>query len=439
MPMQIRRALLAALVIIFAVSGRASAAVQIQFWHAMPGELGRQLGQIVAAFNASQSAYRVIPVFKGSYTETVTSAIFAIRTQTHPALVQVAEIATATMMAAKGAILPVYKLMHDHGEAFDTARFLPAVAGYYADADGKLLSYPFNVSTPILYYNKTLFRAAGLNDKVPPRTWPEMEKAAQRLRDTGVRCGFTSHWPSWVNVENFLALHNLPLATHSNGLKGLEAKLELDNPVLVRHIAALAKWQKTKLFDYGGRGTKAEPKFLNGECAMLIGSSGLLADVRAHAKFTVGFGMMPYWPDVPGAPQNSIIGGASLWVLRGRPPEEYRGVAKFLAYLSRPDVQLTWHRNTGYLPITRAAYDYERSSGFYKTNPGTAVAIEQLLLHPPTENSKGIRLGSFILIRDVIEDALEDIFAGKKSAKAGLEEAMKRGNELLRQFERANQ
>lgn len=437
--MQIKRALLAALVMLFAASGPTSAAVEIQFWHAMPGELGRQLSQIIDDFNASQQAYKVVPVYKGTYTETVTSAIFAIRTQTHPALVQVSEIATATMMAAKGAILPVDKLMHDNGEPFETTRFLPAVAGYYADADGQLLSYPFNVSTPILYYNKTLFRAAGLNDNEPPKTWPELEKAAQRLRDAGVRCGFTTHWPSWVNVENFLALHDLPLATHSNGLKGLEAELELDHPALVRHIATLAKWQKTKLFDYGGRGTNAEPKFINGECGMLIGSSALLADLRAHAKFSVGFGMMPYWPDIAGAPQNSIIGGASLWVLRGRPAKEYTGVAKFLAYLSRPDVQLTWHRKTGYLPITRAAYDYERSHGFYKTNPGKAAAIEQLMLHPPTENSKGIRLGSFILIRDVIEDALEDIFSGKKSAQAGLSEAKKRGNELLRQFERANQ
>jgi len=437
--MQVRRAFLAALIIVFAISGQALAAIEIQFWHAMPGELGRQLGRIVAGFNASQQTYKVIPVFKGSYTETVTAAIFAIRTRTHPALVQVSEIATATMMAAKGAILPVYKLMHDHGETFATARFLPAVAGYYADADGKLLSYPFNVSTPILFYNKTLFRAAGLDDTEPPKTWPEMEKAAQRLRDAGVRCGFTSHWPSWVNVENFMALHNLPLASHSNGLKGLEAELELNNPVLVRHIDTLAKWQKTKLFDYGGRGTEAEAKFIDGECGMLIGSSALLADLRAHAKFAVGFGKMPYWPDVSGAPQNSIIGGASLWVLRGRPEKEYRGVAKFLAYLSRPDVQLTWHRKTGYLPITQAGYDYERKHGFYKTSPGTAAGIEQLMLHPPTENSKGIRLGSFILIRDVIEDALEDIFAGKKSAQEGLDEATKRGNELLRQFERANQ
>lgn len=437
--MQIKRALLAALVMLFLASGRATAAVEIQFWHAMPGELGHQLDRIVAGFNASQSVYKVIPVFKGNYTETVTAAIFAIRTQTHPALVQVSEIATATMMAAKGAILPVYKLMHDSGEPFATARFLPAVAGYYADAEGKLLSYPFNVSTPILYYNKTLFRAAGLDDKEPPTTWPEMEKTAQRLRDAGVRCGFTTHWPSWVNVENFLALHNLPLATQSNGLKGLDAQLELNNPALVRHIDMLARWQKTKLFDYGGRGTKAEAKFLNGECGMLIGSSGLLADLRAHAKFAVGFGMMPYSPDIAGAPQNSILGGASLWVLRGRPAQEYRGVAKFLAYLSQPKVQLTWHRKTGYLPVTRAAYDYELSSGFYKSNPGTAAAIKQLMLNPPTENSKGIRLGSFILIRDVIEDALEDIFAGKKSAEVGLNEATKRGNELLRQFERANQ
>lgn len=436
--MQIGRALVVAVIAMLAMTGRPSAAVQVQFWHAMPRELGHQLNQIVAAFNASQSTYQIVPVFKGSYTETVSAAIFAIRTQTHPALVQVNEIATATMMAAKGAIYPVYSLMQDEGEAFDTAHFLPAVSGYYADASGKLLSYPFNVSTPILYYNKTLFRAAGLDDDAPPKTWPEMEKAAQRLRDAGARCGFTAHWPSWINVENFLALHDLPLATHSNGLGGLEAELLLDNPILARQFAALATWQKTKLFDYGGRGTKAEPKFLSAECGMLIGSSGLLADVRAHAKFAVGFGMMPYWPDVPGAPQNSIIGGASLWVLRGRPADEYRGVAKFLAYLSRPEVQLTWHRSTGYLPVTRAAYDFERSSGFYQNNPGAAVAIEQLMLNPPTENSKGIRLGSFILIRDIMEDELEDILAGKKSVKEGLDAAAKRGNELLRQFERAN-
>ncbi len=431
-------AVLAAAFAVFAGIGQAGAAMDIQIWHAMPGELGRQFERIVSGFNASQSLYRVVPVFKGSYTETVTAAIFAMRTRTHPAIVQVNEIATATMMAAKGAIYPVFELMQDAGEAFDTAPFLPAIAGFYTDLSGNLLSYPFNASTPILFYNKTMFRKASLNDKVAPQTWPEVEQVARRLRQAGASCGFSSHWPSWVHVENFSALHDLPVATQSNGLGGLNAELTINNPALVRHVAALVEWQKTKLFDYGGRGTKAEPKFESGECGMFLGSSGLIAEIRLKTNFDVGYGMLPYWPDIRATPQNSMIGGASFWVLRGRPNGEYRGVARFFAYLSQPEVQSDWHRSTGYLPITTTAYELTRAKGFYEANPGAAIAIKQVTLKPPTENSKATRLGSFILIRDVIEDELEQALSGKKSAKDALDTAVKRGNDLLRQFERAN-
>jgi sn-glycerol 3-phosphate transport system substrate-binding protein len=431
-------AVVAAAFALFTGAGRAEAAMDIQLWHAMPGELGRQFERIVSGFNASQSLYRIVPMYKGSYTETVTAAIFAMRTRTHPAVVQVNEIATATMMAAKGAIYPVFELMQDAGEAFDTAQFLPAIAGFYTDLTGNLLSYPFNASTPILFYNKSMFREAGLNDKVAPRTWPEVEQAARRLRRAGASCGFSNHWPSWVHIENFSALHDLPLATQSNGLGGLNAELTINNPALVRHVAALAAWQKTKLFDYGGRGTTAEPKFQAGECGMFLGSSALNAEFRAKANFEIGYGLLPYWPDIRATAQNSMIGGASFWVLRGRPDGEYRGVARFFAYLSQPEVQSDWHRSTGYLPITTAAYELTRAKGFYESNPGAAIAIKQVTLNTPTANSKAIRLGSFILIRDVIEDELEQALSGKKTAKDALDTAVKRGNDLLRQFERAN-
>lgn len=437
--MSLRRALIAAgFALIFSMSEAWAATTDIQLWHAMPGELGRQLGRIVDKFNASQKQYRIIPVFKGTYAETVNAAIFAMRTRTHPAIVQVSEVGTATMMAAKGAVYPISELVQDAGEILDAQPFLPAVAGYYADISGNLLSYPFNVSTPILYYNKTLFRRAGFDPDVPPRTWPELEKTAQRLREAGVPCGFSSHWPSWIHVENFSALHDLPIATQANGLRGLDAELTINNPALVNYIAALVSWQKSRTFDYGGRGTTAEPKFYSSECAMFIGSSALIAEMRMKAKFDVGYGMLPYWPDIRAAPQNSMIGGASLWVLRGRPSAEYRGAARFFAYLAQPDVQSDWHRSTGYLPITQSAYELTRAQGFYKDNPGAELAIKQVTLNPPTDNSKAIRLGSFILIRDVIEDELELAFSGKKSPKAALDDAVKRGNELLRQFERAN-
>jgi sn-glycerol 3-phosphate transport system substrate-binding protein len=428
----------AAAALLVATASPARAVTDIMWWHAMSGELGRQLEKLAADFNASQSEYRVVPSYKGNYTETVMASIFAFRSRSQPAIVQVNEIATATMMAARGAIYPVFELMRDQSEAFSPAAYLPAVTGYYTDVGGNMLSFPFNASTPILYYNKNLFRAAGLDPEMAPKTWPEVGAAAKRLRASGAVCGFTTSWPSWINVENFSAFHNLPISTKANGFNGLDAVLNFNNPLVVRHVAQLAEWQAGKVFDYSGRATSAEPRFQNGECGIFIGSSATRADIKANSKFEIGYGMLPYWPDVAGAPQNTIIGGATLWVLRDRPRDEYKGVAKFFGFLSKPEVQASWHQNTGYLPVTRAAFDLTRAQGFYDRNPGTAISIEQMTLKPPTENSKGIRLGSFVLIRDVIDDELEQAFAGKKSAQAAMDSAVERGNRLLRQFERAN-
>ncbi|HVX75268.1 MAG TPA: sn-glycerol-3-phosphate ABC transporter substrate-binding protein UgpB [Bradyrhizobium sp.] len=414
------------------------AVTDVMWWHAMSGELGRQVEKLAAEFNASQSEYRIVPSYKGSYTDTISAAIFAFRSQSQPAIVQVNEIATATMMAARGAVYPVFELMRDEKEVFAPDAYLPAVTSYYADMDGNMLSFPFNSSTPILYYNKDLFRRAGLDPERVPKTWADVGAAAKRLREAGAVCGLTTSWPSWIDVENFSAYHNLPIATKANGFGGLDAVLNFNNPVMVRHIAQLAEWQTNKVFDYGGRGTTAEPRFQNGDCGIFIGSSATSADIRANSKFEVGYGMLPYWPDVAGAPQNSIIGGATLWVLRGRPRAEYSGVAKFFAFLSKPEVQAAWHQNTGYLPITQAAFDLSRKQGFYDRNPGAEISIRQITLKPPTENSRGIRLGSFVLIRDAIEDELEQAFSGKKSAQAALDSAVQRGNRLLRQFEQAN-
>ncbi|MFG1277026.1 sn-glycerol-3-phosphate ABC transporter substrate-binding protein UgpB [Xanthobacter autotrophicus] len=436
-----RRGVLTALVVsafAAALAQPAAAQTQIQWWHAMAGPLGEKLEKLAADFNATQGEYRIVPVFKGTYPEAMTGAIAAFRAKQHPAIVQVFEVGTATMMSAKGAIYPTYKLMADAGEPFDPKAYLPAVTGYYTDTAGNMLSFPFNSSTPILYVNKDLFRKAGLDPETPPKTWPEVEAAALKVQAAGVPCGFTTQWPSWVNVENLSAWHNVPVGTLENGLGGTATRLTIANPLTQKHWEALARWQKTRIFDYGGRQSKADPKFFSGECAMSIGSSAARAGILANSKFELGYGMMPYWPDVNGAPQNAIIGGATLWVLTGRPVEEYKGVAKFFGYLSRPEVQAWWHQNTGYLPITKAAYDLSRAQGFYEKNPGTDDSIRQMTLNPPTANSKGLRFGNFLQIRDVIEEELEATLAGQKSAQAALAAAEARGNEQLRAFEKAN-
>ena len=403
----------------------------------MSGELRPVVEQLAADFNAQQGEYRIVPEYKGQYTQTMTAALFAMRSGQQPAIVQVNEVATATMMAAKGSTYPVFALMREQGVAFEPSAYLPAVSGYYTDANGNMLSFPFNASTPILYYNKDQFRLAGLDPETAPRTWPEVEAAAMKLLAAGIPCGITTAWPSWVHIENLSAVHDLPIATRQNGFGGLDTELSINHDLAVRHLTALAAWHKTGIFDYGGRADRADAKFHGSQCGMYVTSSATRPDILANAKFEVGYGLMPYWP-TGAAPQNSIIGGATLWVLKGRPEAEYRGVARFFAFLSRPEIQARWHQGTGYLPITRAAYELSHQQGFYQANPGTDISIRQITLKEPTANTKGLRIGSFLLVRDVIEDELEQAIAGKVTPRAALDSAVRRGNEILRRFEKAN-
>ncbi len=341
-----------------------AAPVEIQWWHAMAGKNGELLNQFADDFNKSQTDYKVVPVFKGGYADTLNAGIAAFRANQAPAILQVFEVGTATMMAAKGAIKPVYRVMADAGETFDPQSYLPAITGYYSTKDGKMLSFPFNSSTPVVYWNKDAFKKAGLDPDKPPKTWPEMFDDAKKLRAGGLPCGFTSAWVSWVQIENLSAWHNIPLATAANGLAGPDAVLEFNNPTVTRHVANLAEAQKDKSFDYGGRTTEPEPKFISGDCGMIMDSSAAYGMFKNSAKFEWGVAKLPYYPDVAGAPQNSIIGGASLWVMGGRKPEQYKGIAKFFTYLSGVPVQKAWHEQTGYLPITKAAYEATKTEGF---------------------------------------------------------------------------
>jgi len=419
-------------------SGPAQAQTEIQWWHSMGGALGEKLNEVAGNFNASQKEYKINAVFKGSYPESMTAAIAAFRAGGAPHILQVFEVGTATMMGAKGAIVPITKVMADAKEPFDPKAYLPAVAGYYTDSKGNMLSFPFNSSTILFYINKDAFKKAGLDPEKAPKTWKEFAIAAGKLKASGQSCVYTTSWPSWMHIENFSAWHDVPIGTKQNGMGGMDAEFTINSPLHVRHISMLADFAKNGWFTYAGRTNQGDAKFSSGECAMFTGSSGAQAGIKKAAKFEWSVNFMPYHDDVKGAPQNSIIGGASLWVMGGKKPAEYKGVAKFMAYLSKPEVQMEWHTATGYVPITMVSYDLTRKSGFYDKNPGADMAVKQLNNKAPTANSKGLRFGNFVQGREVIEEELEAIFAGKKDAKAGLDEAVKRGNEILRKFQAAN-
>jgi sn-glycerol 3-phosphate transport system substrate-binding protein len=326
--------------------------------------------------------------------------------------------------------------MTDAGLRFNQNAYVPAVAGYYTAPNGQMLSFPFNSSTPVFHYNKDAFKAAGLDPENPPKTWPEVALAAAKLKINGHKCPFTTSWISWTQLETFSAWHNVEFATRGNGMRGTDARLIFNSPLHVRHIENLANMAKQGLFVYKGRGNAADSTFVSGECAMITGSSALYGNIKRNSKFQAGIGTLPYYPDVPGAPQNTVIGGASLWVLSGKPSKEYRGVAQFFAFLSKAEEAAKSHQRTGYLPVTIASYELTEKSGFYKQNPGTDVSVEQMI-RKTTDKSRGIRLGNFVQIRTIIDEETENIWSGKKTVKQGLDDAINRGNQQLERFQRS--
>ncbi len=415
--------------------------VQVDFWHGLTQPLGGILEKVVADFNASQNKYQVNATFKGQYPETMVAAIAAFRAGNAPHIVQMFEVGTATMMAAGPAIKPVYELSKETGVNLDPKNYVGGVRAYYSTSDGKLVSMPFNSSTTVAWYNKDAFKKAGLDPEKPPVTWEETWAAARKIVQTkAAPCGYSMAWPTWTQFENFSAIHNVPLATRANGMDGLDAELKINSPLHVKHMQNMMDAQKAGAFKYGGRDGAADALFPSGQCAILHGSSGLRARVVKEAKFAWGETFLPYYKGTPGAPKNSIIGGASFWVMTSpkRTPDEYKAVAEFFAYISRPEVDAKWHMDTGYVPITLAGFALASGQGYYQKNPGADIPFRQLTRTEPTENSRGLRLGNMPEIRVVIQEEMEKAFQGQQTAKQALDNAVQRGNVILRNFERTH-
>jgi len=396
----------------------AQAATEVQFWHAFTGRLGELVTEQVATFNSSQDEYEIVATHKGNYSETLNAGIAAFRAKEQPHILMVFEVGTATMMAAEGAITPVYEVMSQSETNFDPDAFIGSVKGYYTTTDGKMLSLPFNSSTPVLWVNKDALKAADVDPDIDLSTWEKVGEVLDKVKASGSECPLTTAWQSWIHLENLSAYHNTPFASKDNGFAGVDTELAFNSPLQVKHIETMGEWAKDGKFFYAGRRNEGGANFRAGECALFTESSAGYAGISSEAEFEFAVRPLPYWEGTEGAPQNTIIGGASLWVMSGHEAAEYKGVAAYLNFLSSTDIQAKWHQDTGYLPITIAAGDKTKADGFYDENPGTDIAVVQMTAKKPTANSKGLR--------------------GDKSAQSALDSAVERGNKLLRRFEQAN-
>ena len=413
--------------------------VTIEWWHAMRGARGETLDKMVKAFNDSQQEYKVVATNKGDYGEVVNAGVAAYRAKKHPHILQSFEVGTMTMMLS-GAIYPVYQLMADEGFKIDWSGYLQAVLSYYVDENNNLLSMPFNSSTPVMFYNVDLFKKAGLEmpSKTTPLTWDQMDEITKKLVAAGAKKGMVTTWQSWIQIENYSAMHDLPFATKANGYEGLDTEMAINNPKVIKHLERLKGWMADNRFSYEGREYQgANSTFVAGDAAILMESVSGIGNVQKNAKFAWDIAPLPVEADMKN-PQNSIIGGASLWVMKGHPKKDYKGVAAFLNFLAQPDMQKLWHKETGYFPITIKAYEELKAEGFFDKIPYQEVGIKQLNRTKPNKNSRGIRLGYFVQIRNILDEEMELIWNGKKTPAQAIADASARSNEKLREFEKTN-
>ena len=425
---------IAALNVAVTISASAAfAETEITLWHAMGGKLGETVNKIAEDFNASQDDYKITPVFKGSYDETLTAGIAAFRAGEQPNIMQVFDAGAATVIGAKGATIPVQDLLTDNGVNFDINDYISGVRYFYADSDGKMIGMPFNSSSPIMYYNVDALEKAGVT---PPKTWEEFQSVtAPALKEAGYIGMSQSHLP-WIFTENFMSRHNLPFATNDNGYDGAEGtQILVNNDAIKAHFTALTEWKDSGFFEWYGTGWDDNQKpFEDGDVAIWLGSSGSFGGLMSKdLGFEFSATYLPYWEAVTTEPKQTFIGGASLFAMSGKSAEENEATAKFFEFLTSADVQYFWHKETGYVPITEAAYELAKKDGHYDRFPAAEVGIQQLSL-PGGDNTKGYRMGFYVQIRDVMNREYGRILTGETSVEDAFNNIEKEANDLLARF-----
>ncbi len=436
--MQLRRQILnyAAGALMLAVAGAAEAQqrIEIQWWHAMGGVLGERTEEVAKRFNESQQKYTVVAVNKGNYDEVINGTIAAYRAKRQPHIVQIYERGFMTMLLSD-AIVPVHQLMADKGYKIDWGDFIKPVAGFYT-YKGNLMSMPFNSSTPILWYNKDHFTKAGF-DK-PADTWQELEKQLYAIKQKGVaECGTSLAGDFfWSLIENYSAINDQPFGTKSNGFEGLDTEFVYNKTKVVGQVTRLKKWLDDGVLQIAGTGLNPEQLYTSGKCSTFVASTAAHGSVERNAKIAWSATYLPHEEGLQ--PRNSTIGGATLWVLKGHKSEEYDGVAAFMNFLASAELQVWWHKVTGYVPLTGAAYQLAKKEGYYTENPTREIAVLQLSRGTPTNNSLGFRFGNFTQTTFALREEMEAVMTGKKTPQQALDDSVRRGNEILRQYEKLN-
>jgi sn-glycerol 3-phosphate transport system substrate-binding protein len=419
-------------------SSSLAAPVKFEFWYGLSGDLSERIQDMCKAFNASQQDYEIVCVSQETYENNLQNTIAAFRAKKQPAVTQISDGGTLDLMLS-GAYLPVRELMEKNGYQIDWNNYFSGIASYYSSPKGELLSMPFNSSTAMIYYNTDALKAVGFEGL--PKTWSEVEKVARDMKAKGYDCPVAFDPTGvWQWFEQFSAIHNQPIATKGNGYEGLDAEVAFNKTKFVDQLTWIKKMYDEGLFVNKSKavGETANDAFVNGKCQI---TSSSIADHGTFGKQAIKdmhweVAMLPMLDGFTRT--NSLVGGASLWTLRGKSEEEYKGVAAFFNFLAQPDQAEWWSTVTGYIPVTNTGFQAMKAKGFYDNAPykGRELAIESLTATPPTEYTRGVRLGNFNAIRKEIGDAMQAVLFNDKPVQQALDDAAARSNEILRRFEK---
>lgn len=385
------------------------ARIEIEFSHQLDEERAERLEKLVDRFNAQQKDYQLKLVRRIAGNNLPNDINLATRDD------------LARFSANKAKFKPLYEVMRDAKEPLDSAKLSPEMRVGISDAKGKLFALPVALSTPVLYFNKASFRKAGLDPENPPKTWHEVQLAADKLYDAGSHCPYTTSWPAWVHIDNVSAW---------NGGEVSDAKgnLSFNGLVQVKHVAMLATWHKAKFFSYFGRRDEADRRFAAGECGMLTSSSSLFGSLHESSTIEAGVAALPYHDDVRDAPQHTLADGASLWIGAGKKAAEYKGVARFVSFLLGPEMQVELTVAGGFLPMTPVARAAATSKLLSADLAGLNVAYRQL---QGKGTMRALRVSQIEPVRLIVDEELEAVWANKKPAKEALDNAVLRGNAVL--------
>ena len=407
------------------------AATNITFWHGMGGRNGEVLNELAIKFNEAQSACVLTPVSKGTYEEALSSGIAAFRSGQHPNILQVFDAGAATIINAKGATVAAEDIIREAGHTFNTEDYIQGVRYFYADADGKFVGMPLSSSAPIMYYNTEALEKAGVE---APKTWEEFEAIAPKLKEAGYIPLVQSHLP-WQMVENFHSRNNLQFATNNNGYNSVvDTKILINTDEQRMMFSKLKEWQDAGMFAFYGTGWSDNQKpFEEGKVALWVGSSGSFGGLLTTASMPFGATFLPNWEGIEGSGTNSFIGGAALFAMAGKSAEENKCTGDFFNFIASPEIQYYYHKETGYVPLTTAAYELAKKDGHYERTPQAEVGLQQLML-PGGEWSKGYRMGFYPQIRDVMNREFVKIFSGETTVEDAFKTIEAEANEILSRF-----